>query len=443
MPQKPDFIGDQNGNIRDVRGRYSTQTSPSSPKPPASQPTNPGKNKSTKSSQRTPGRIILIPIGLFITLIIAVFRLMGGPAQKNSYPESDVNTLNSGLYYYDQGDYENALMYFNMAIMSQPSMGEAYNDRGLVYYTMGEIDNAMQDFNKAIELLPDPSIAYSNRGSLYLFQGNHAQALADLDTAIELSPRLAKAFHNRGLTYLDLGSYDQAIVDFNQAIELTPEFMFSVQATLQSRNPTGVNLLGSGYYTGLMNRQTYADLPTAYASRAIAYIHTGDYAKAAADITKASELGLDSGFAQQVEAQLLVSTSAPQAEQTSPFSTSSPRSGHWEGSSNLLGVQGAVSFDVWVDGQIHYFILALKFASGSSCEIISYDVLVQPDGTFSFTFNIPGIESGILTTGQFESNTVVNGNFSGYIQCITSTGELINGGQSMGDPWSAQWINSP
>jgi tetratricopeptide (TPR) repeat protein len=443
MPQKPDFIGDQNGNLRDVRGRTSTQTSPSSSQPPASQPSIPGKNRGTRSTQRTPGGIILIPIGLIIALIITVFRFLGGPAQKNSYPESDVNTLNSGLYSYDQGDYEKALMYFNMVIMSRPSMGEAYNDRGLVYYTMGETDNAMQDFNKAIELLPDPAIAYSNRGGLYLFQGNHAQALADLDKAIELSPRLAKAYHNRGLTYLDLGSYDQAIADFDQAIELTPEFIFSVQATEPSREPSGVSLLGSGLDTGLINQQTYADLPKAYASRAIAYFHMGDYAKAAADITKASELGLDMDFAQQVEAQLLVSTSSPQAEQTSPISISSPRSGHWEGSSNLLGVQGAISFDVWVDGQIYDFILALKFASGSSCELTSYEVFVQPDGTFSFTINIPGIENGMLTQGQFESSTVVNGSFSGYIQCITSTGELINGGQLMGDPWSAQRIYGP
>ena len=443
MPQKPDFIGDQFGNLRDVRGHNFTQPSQSSPQQPASRPPIPGKNKDTSSTQRSPGGIILIPIGLIITLIIAVFRLLGGPAQKNSYPESDVNTLNRGLYYFDQGDYKNALMYFNMAIMSQPDMGEAYNDRGLVYYAMGETDNAMEDFNKAIELLSDPAIAYSNRGVIYLFQGNHGQALADLDKAIELSPRLAKAYHNRGLTYLDLGNYEQAIADFDQAIGLTPEFMFSSQATLQIREPAGESLLSSGLYTGLLNREKYADLPSAYANRAIAYIHTGDYEKAAADITKASELGLDLGFAQQVEAQLPILTSVPQAEQTSPVSTSAPRPGHWEGSSNPLGVQGTVSFDVWADGQIHDYNLALKFAGGSSCKVASYDVLVQPDGTLSFTFNTPGIESGILTRGQFESSTVVDGSFSGYIQCITSTGELINGGQSMGDPWSAQWIYSP
>ncbi len=121
-----------------------------------------------------------------------------------------------------------------------------------------------------------------------------------MDKAIELSPRLAKAYHNRGLTYLDLGNYDQAIADFDQAIELTPEFIFSAQATMESQMPTGESLFGSGFFTSLMNTQTYADLPTTYASRAMAYLQKGDYENAAADLEKATQLGLDLDFAQQV-----------------------------------------------------------------------------------------------------------------------------------------------
>jgi Tfp pilus assembly protein PilF len=443
LSKKPDFIGDQFGNLHDSRSHNFTQASQPSSQQPASKPSPPEQNKGTRPTQRTPGGFVLIPIGLIITLIIAVVRMLGGPAQKNSYPESDVTTLNSGLNYYDQGNYQEALMYFNMVIVSQPDMGEAYNDRGLVYYALGETENAMADFTKAIELLPDPAISYSNRGGLYLSQGSDAQALADLDKAIELAPRLAKAYHNRGLTYLDLGNYDQAIADFSQAIDLTPEFMFSAQATMQSRKPTGESLLGSGFYTGLINRETYADLPTAYASRAIAYINMGDYTKAAADLNKATQLGLDLGIAQQVEAQLPVSTSVPQSGQNLTVSTPVVHYGHWEGSSIPLGVQGTISFDIWGDGQVHDFTLHLSFASGSSCQVVANDVFVQPDGSFSFTFATSGIESGILTQGQFESSTVVSGSFSGYIQCITSVGELINGGQSMGDPWSAQWVSGP
>jgi tetratricopeptide (TPR) repeat protein len=430
MPQKPGFIVDPSGNVRDVRGQNYIQESQFSSQRPEPGSSTAGKDGHTGSTRGTPGGFIFIPIGLIITLVFAVLRNCTGPAQKNTYPESDVNLLNSALFSYDQGDYEKALIYFNMVIVSQPEMGEAYNDRGLTYFALGETEKAIADFNKAIELLPNPAISYSNRGGLYLFQGNHEQALADLDKAIELSPRLAKAYHNRGLTYLDLGNYDQAIADFDQAIELTPELMFSAQATMESRMPTGESLIGSGFFTGLMNRETYADLPTAYASRAMAYLLKGDYERAAADIEKATQLGLDLDFAQQVGGFL-------------PVSTLTPQSGYWEGSSNPVSVQGAVSFYVGADGQIHDFTLDLIFAGGSSCQVASYDVLVQPDGTFSFSLDTPGVEGSILTQGEFESSTVVIGSFNGYIECITSTGEHINGGQSQGDPWSAQWISGP
>jgi tetratricopeptide (TPR) repeat protein len=430
MPDKPSFIVDPDGNVRDVRGQNSAQASPPpAPRPEPASPT-PGTPVRSGSVRRTPGGIILIPIGLILTIIFAVFRNCGGPGQKKAYPESDVNLLNSALFSYDEGDYQMALINFNMVIRSQPEMGEAYNDRGLTYEAMGETENALADYTRAIELLPEEASAYSNRGCLYLFLGNHEQALADLNKAIELSPRLAKAYHNRGLTYLDQGDYDHAINDFTLAIAFTPESMFSMQATLEKRMPTGTSLLGSGYFTSLTNRQTYANLPKVYASRAMAYLLKGDHEKAAADLEKAVQLGLDEGIAQQIGA-------------LSPVSTSGPPSGYWQGRAAPVGVPATVSFDIGADGQIYDFILGLAFASGSSCQVTAYYVSVLPDGEFSFTFDTPGIETGITITGKFESNTMASGTFSGYIQCITSTGELINGGQSFGDPWKAQWVSGP
>ena len=422
MPDKPDFIIDSSGEVRDVRGRNYTRSQSSSQQPEPGSSTS-GKGGYTRSTRRPSGSVILIPIGLIITLIITVLRMLNGPVQENSYPKSDVNMLNSGISNYNQGDFEKAMMYFNLVIASQPDMGEAYNDRGLTYYAMGEINKAIADFNKAIELLPNPAVAYSNRGGLYLSQSNQEQALADLDQAIELSPRLAKAYHNRGLTHLDLGNYAQAIADFDQAIELTPEFMFSAQATLENQKPTGGSLL-----TGLMNGQTDVDLPKAYASRAIAYLQKGDYARAVADLEKATLLGLDPGYAQQVKALL-------------PISTLIPQSGHWEGISNHSGYQGTVSFDIGADRQVHDFKLDLIFGTGNSCQVAADDILLQPDGTFSFTFGTPDSEGGNIIQGEFESSTIVVGIFSRHIECISTTGEDINGELSQGASWSAEWVS--
>ena len=142
--------------------------------------------------------------------------------------------------------------------------------------------------------------------------GNYDQAIADLDKAIELSPSLAKAYHNRGLTYLSLGEADKAILDFDKAIEITPESLFTMQATKESRIPTGESHFGTGALKGLMDGQTYADLPKTYAGRAMAYLQKGDYERANADMEKAKALGLDFSFAFPIEAQIPIIPVLPQ-----------------------------------------------------------------------------------------------------------------------------------
>jgi formylglycine-generating enzyme required for sulfatase activity/tetratricopeptide (TPR) repeat protein len=438
MSHKPGFIVDPDGNVRDVRGQNNTQESQSSSQRPLHPSSMPGKDSYNGSPRRTSGGIILIPIGLIITLFIAILRACSDPVPTNSYSESDVNTLNLGLHYYDQGDYEKALMQFNISIASQPDMGEAYNDRGLAYFAMGDTDNAMADFTKAIELLPDPAVSYSNRGGLNLLLGNSEQALADLDKAIELAPRLAKAYQTRGLTYMDQGNYDQAIADFDQAIELTPEILFSAQATMESRNPNEDSLLGSGFSAGIKNRETYADLPTAYANRAMAYLLKGDSQRAVWDLKKATDLGLDPNLALQVEALLAVSTLEPR-----PVSAMVPQFGHWEGSSNQGNYHGPVSFDIGADGQIHDFKLNLVFGPDNYCLVDAQDVFLDADGTFSFTFDPYAMGNGILTQGTFVDSTNVGGSFSGTIMCDLPKSTHLNGGQSQGDSWSAQWVSSP
>jgi tetratricopeptide (TPR) repeat protein len=423
MPDKPDFIVDPAGKVQDVRGQNNPSPKSSSQQPEPG-PSITAMDKNTRSNQRPSGGFILIPIGLIFTVIIMVLRGLSGPGKENSYPESDVNSLNSGIYSYNQGDYGKALMYFNLAIASQPDMGEAYNDRGLTYQAMGEIDKAVSDFTRAIELLPNPAVAYSNRGGIYLSTSNTEQALVDLDKAIELSPCLAVAYQNRGLTHLNLGNYDQAIVDFDQAIELTPEFKFSLQATLENQRPVGGNDL-----SGLINGQNEADLPIVYANRAIAFLQIGDPERAVADLEKATQLGLDPAFAQQVRALL-------------PKAVLVPQTGHWEGISYHSGYQGTVSFDIGTDGLVHDFKLDLIFATGNSCLVSADDILLQPDDSFSFTFGMPETEGGNIILGLIESSTNVLGIFSRHIKCISTTGEDINGELSPGASWSAEWVSS-
>jgi len=428
MSNKPDFIVDPNGNVEDVRGSKNTSKTASGSQSYSSQ--NSGTRvQSSSKNQSTSGGVTIIPIGLILTLILTVCRMLAaGTSAQNRYSEVEVNSLNLGLSYYDEGSYEEAIREFNIAIASAPDMGEAYNDRGLAYLAIGENDKALADFDKAIELIPGSGGPYSNRGAVYLSLGNYAQAVADLDKAIELSPNLAKAYHNRGLTYLGLGEADKAILDFDKAIELTPEMMFTARATMESKLPAGEGHFGTGAFNDLTDEQTYANLPKTYAGRAMAYLQKGDYERANADMEKATALGLDVSFTFPFGAQI-------------PIIPLIPQPGHWEGISYHAGYQGRVSFEVGADGQIHDFRLDLMFGPDNSCQVISDDIFVQPDDTFSFTFGAPSSNTGNVVQGQFETSTTVTGEFSRHVECLSTSGEYIDGELSNGASWRAERIN--
>lgn len=440
MANKPDFIVDPSGNVRDVRGQKGNSTTPSVSSQNAGSGASSGGSGGVGHETRgsisrnpgTPGGVIIIPIGLILSLIFLLFRMAAGAgtSTQNRYSEFGVNSLNLGLSYYEQGDYENAILHFNLAIAEEPGMSEAYNDRGLAYAAIEENNKALADFDKAIELDPSSAGSYSNRGTLYLSLGNHEQSLADLNKAIELSPKLAKAYHNRGLTYLDLGELDKAIADFDKAIEMTPEAMFAAQATMESRSAAVQSPMGINFTRGLMNRDDYADLPFTYAARAIAYLQKGDNEKAGADLEKATALGLDPLFAFQIGAQIPVTPLLPQA-------------GRWEGTSYHSGYHGTVSFDIGEDGQIHDFQLDLPFGADDSCLVTSEDIWPQLDGTFSFDFATASIETGVIVQGKFETSTIVTGDFIQQIKCLSTTGELHDGYLSGGASWKAEWITGP
>ena len=172
MNDKPDFIVDPSGKTWDVRGQKHSQGSQfSSQQNPGTGSSSPNVKilhpiPSSQGSSR-PGGIIFIPIGLIITLIIIVLNSLNEAPAKNTYSELSVSSLNLGLSYYHQGDYEKALININLALDSEPEMGEAYNDRGLVYDAMGEAGKAIADYNQALELNAQYKPAQDNRNLAY------------------------------------------------------------------------------------------------------------------------------------------------------------------------------------------------------------------------------------------------------------------------------------
>ncbi len=132
---------------------------------------------------------------------------------------------NLGAYFFESGQYKDALYHFNKAIVIKPDYFSVYINRGNTFYNLGQYPLFIDDYTKALSLKKDYAEGYFNRGNGYYILGNYQKSISDYDTAITLKPDFADAYNHRGTIYYNkLNQHQKAIDDYNKAITLKPDF---------------------------------------------------------------------------------------------------------------------------------------------------------------------------------------------------------------------------
>jgi tetratricopeptide (TPR) repeat protein len=108
---------------------------------------------------------------LFFRIIFKIFLILTiliGCATTEEIKETDpIALLNQGEAFFEEGQYDRSIAYFDKAIEINPKFAEPYNNRGIAYCEKGQYDKAIADFNKAIEINPKFAEAYNNLGIVY------------------------------------------------------------------------------------------------------------------------------------------------------------------------------------------------------------------------------------------------------------------------------------
>ncbi|MDH2907015.1 MAG: tetratricopeptide repeat protein [Candidatus Nitrosotalea sp.] len=68
--------------------------------------------------------------------------------------ENISDLVKKGIQLVAEGDFENALSYFDQAIMMQPSNPDLLNKKGIALRGLGRYDEAIECFNKSLQLDP-------------------------------------------------------------------------------------------------------------------------------------------------------------------------------------------------------------------------------------------------------------------------------------------------
>jgi len=142
----------------------------------------------------------------------------------SKYPREPIAFYDRGLYYYEVGQWNEALNDFTQAIDLQPSYYEAVHNRGLVYRKQKLLPQALQDFNRSIELKTTDAKAYIHRGNTLNDLKRYQEALQDFNIALQLAPDNILAYFNRGLALLNLGRYEEALSDYAHVLGQNPNY---------------------------------------------------------------------------------------------------------------------------------------------------------------------------------------------------------------------------
>lgn len=141
-------------------------------------------------------------------------------ACKNDNPDGPKVNYDKGIRYYNNGEYQKAILCFGKALSSRPIYIHAYFYRGISNIQLKNYQKGIKDLNISVELERD-YLSYYWRGKAWLGNGSYNLAIEDLNESISLRSDYAWSYNLRAITYEHKGKYDLALNDFNQSILIT------------------------------------------------------------------------------------------------------------------------------------------------------------------------------------------------------------------------------
>lgn len=121
-----------------------------------------------------------------------------------------------------QGQFKDALKYYQEATQKSPENVEAWTGLGSCYDGLDKSDEAIAAFQQAIHLDPRNPAGYFNLGRYYRKLGRYPDAVAAYLQATKIDPEHAPAYFALGQLYGKMGEYERGEEAFKQVIRIIP-----------------------------------------------------------------------------------------------------------------------------------------------------------------------------------------------------------------------------
>jgi len=134
-----------------------------------------------------------------------------------------------GLAYYADGQNDQALSFFDLALRSAPAdarlMGReaVYFYKGSAHFSLHQFPQALTALQEAVRINPDLYAARRNLAVAYSVNCDPAAALREVDEALRLKPDSGDTYYLRGLLLMSRSRWDEAAEALARAAELSPD----------------------------------------------------------------------------------------------------------------------------------------------------------------------------------------------------------------------------
>jgi len=167
--------------------------------------------------------------------------------------------LGQGLELFNQGEYQQALEIFNLAVALDEKQPTLWANIGNTYSKLNQGEQALEAYERAIALAPEDPTLYQNMGGIYGSLGNTAKAQELYEKAVSLSaygdPKDAAVnYYNMGVTFINAGQTAEAVDALTKALEAD-------QAYAEAHYQLGILLLGNDDSEGCLEHlRSYLEL---------------------------------------------------------------------------------------------------------------------------------------------------------------------------------------
>lgn len=152
------------------------------------------------------------------------------------FPYETDTRLRIGDSFFAQGEYQQALEYYQATIGDEPGGDYAMYQVANSYYRMNRNFEAVTEFRRLLRIYPFSSLreqAAYNIAYVYLNTGNYDQAIEEFRSVISKYPNTewaARSQYNIGDSYYNAGQYDEAIAAYQTVLDEYPRSDYIIEA---------------------------------------------------------------------------------------------------------------------------------------------------------------------------------------------------------------------